>query len=371
MIVLAWLPSSPTRWQTFVANRASEIQELTTKCEWNHVESENNPADCLSRGMYPNELKQNEYWWTGPQFIQLHKSEWPKSSDINFEAPEEKKPVSLLIIRPWNIFDIFSNLQRLQRTQAYCLRFYTNCRKIKQDRIIGPLLPLELKKALKALIRRAQAEEYSQEITQLKLNKLPYSIRSLYPFLDSEELLRVGGRIQKSSVPFDQRHLVILPKRHIITKLIIEQEHKNQLHGGIQATLNSIRRNFWPINGRNLTRRIINRCVICHRFKKTKSEQIMGDLPSVRVQPTRPFLNAGVDFGGPLFIKQGQRKNSPLNKTYISLFICLCTRAIHIELVNDLSSKSFILALQRFMARRGKCQTIYSDNGTNFKGANH
>jgi len=94
----------------------------------------------------------------------------------------------------------------------------------------------------------------------------------------------------------------------------------------------------------------------------------MGQLPKGRVKPTRPFTNSGVDYAGPFYIKQVGQRSKTTVKSYIALFICLSTKAIHLELVPDLSTEAYIAALRVFIARRGLCNNIYSDNGTNFVG---
>jgi hypothetical protein len=95
----------------------------------------------------------------------------------------------------------------------------------------------------------------------------------------------------------------------------------------------------------------------------------MGQLPEVRVKPSKPFANSGVDYSGPFYIKQGGKRSKTIVKCYIALFICLSTKAIHLELVSELSTEAYIASLRRFIARRGLCNNIYSDNGTNFVGA--
>lgn len=141
------------------------------------------------------------------------------------------------------------------------------------------------------------------------------------------------------------------------------------MHAGAQATTGEIRQKFWPLSARSSTRKIIKNCTTCFRANPINSQARMGDLPERRVQPSRSFSTCGVDYGGPLYIKEGKRRNAKLTKTYIALFVCFITKATHIELVSDLSSEAFINALKRFMAKRGKPVHIYSDNGTNFVGA--
>ena len=97
----------------------------------------------------------------------------------------------------------------------------------------------------------------------------------------------------------------------------------------------------------------------------------MGNPPSVRITEARPLLNVGVDYWGPFFIKQKKNRNQGSVKVYVAVFVCLAVEAVHLELVSDLTTEAFIAALKRFIARRGKCANIYSDNGTNFVGANN
>ena len=94
----------------------------------------------------------------------------------------------------------------------------------------------------------------------------------------------------------------------------------------------------------------------------------MGQLPEVRVKPSKPFTNTGVDYAGPFCVKQGGKRSKTIVKCYVALFICLSTKAIHLELVSELSTKVYIASLRRFIARRGLCNNSYSDNGTNFVG---
>jgi hypothetical protein len=168
---------------------------------------------------------------------------------------------------------------------------------------------------------------------------------------------------------FDQQHPLILPKGHHFTTLIIKDTHNKNLHASGQLLLSLLRQRFWIPDGRNAVRKATHQCLICFRFKTSKASQLMGQLPEERVNPTRPFTNAGVDYAGPFYIKHGGQRSKVLTKGNIALFICLSTKAIHLELVPDLSTEAFIAALRCFTARRGLYTNIYCDNGTNFVGA--
>ncbi|XP_046865645.1 uncharacterized protein LOC124459907 [Drosophila willistoni] len=95
----------------------------------------------------------------------------------------------------------------------------------------------------------------------------------------------------------------------------------------------------------------------------------MADLPSIPVTQALPFVSTGCDYAGQILFKDGKGCKPPIGKGYICLFFCLVTSAIHLELVTDLSTDSFLAALRRFVSLRGKCNKIYSDNETNFIGA--
>ena len=95
----------------------------------------------------------------------------------------------------------------------------------------------------------------------------------------------------------------------------------------------------------------------------------MGQLPDSRVQPSAVFSNVGIDYAGPITIRYGGPRSKVTQKAYISVFVCMATTAVHVELVTSLSTKAFLDALSRFTSRRGLPSVIYSDNATNFQGA--
>ncbi|XP_075213757.1 uncharacterized protein LOC142319964 [Lycorma delicatula] len=152
---------------------------------------------------------------------------------------------------------------------------------------------------------------------------------------------------------------------------IIKAEHLRLLHAAPQLLLASLRLKFWIPRARKVIRSVIHNCVTCFRFKASSANQLMGQLPKHRVEISRPFLNSGVDYAGPFQIKYGNPRSKITTKCYVAIFVCLATHAIHIELVSNLTSQAFLAALRRFTARRGHVANLYSDNGTNFVGANN
>jgi hypothetical protein len=196
------------------------------------------------------------------------------------------------------------------------------------------------------------------------------SVLKLKPFVDAQGILRVGGRLKHAHLTYNAKHPILIPGRHSFTRLIVMHEHRRLLHAGAQTTLASIRQIFWPCVGRSIVRSVINKCVTCFRSAPKLSNAVMGNLPESRVSILeRPFEKCGVDYAGPMYYKEGQRKNSRLIKCFIAIFVCFATKAVHIELVGDLTTEAFLNAFKRFISRRGRPSDISSDNGLNFVGA--
>lgn len=189
--------------------------------------------------------------------------------------------------------------------------------------------------------------------------------------MDSFGILRVGGRLNKSALKFESKHPIILPAKHHLTALIIRHEHIVNLHAGPQLVLSAIRRQYWPLNGKRVVRNEIRKCINCFRAAPITVSQKMGDLPVERVTPSRPFSICSVDFAGPYHIKDSKFRNKKFIKAYVCIFVCFSTRAVHVELATELSTNSFLNIFKRFIARRGRCSQIFSDNATNFVGADN
>jgi len=195
------------------------------------------------------------------------------------------------------------------------------------------------------------------------------SIKTLHPFIDQEGLLRVGGRLQQSILPCQAIHQMILPPDHHFTKLVVSAEHIWLHHAGPQLLSATIHEKYWIPRIRNLVRSVIHQCLTCYRFKAQAKQQLIGELPPSRVRLSKPFLTTGVDYAGPILLRLGPTRSKTIIKDYIAIFVCLVTKAIHTEVVTSFTTEALLAALRRFIARRGKPRTMYSDNDTNFQGA--
>ncbi|XP_050309035.1 uncharacterized protein LOC126745307 [Anthonomus grandis grandis] len=379
-IALAWCKSHPSRWTVFVAHRVSLVQDLTSDCVWRYIKSSENPADMLSRGLFSQDILKSGFWFHGPKFL--------NSMDLNLKAfdtpsketnlPEERK-VNLHVVETFSsrqsefwhdLFLKFSSFSRLQRVIAYILRFIHNS-KNKLSRSDGALTVTELSSVLQLIVQILQKKYFSKEICELKSNK-PLSNKnliSLKPFVDTFGILRVGGRLDYAEVSYDQKHPILLPANDYVVSLMLSREHKRLGHAGPQNVLSNFRLRFWPLNGLRQIKRLIRNCTVCFRFNAQTNQQIMASLPKERITISRPFQKVGVDFGGPFFLKSSRLRKANVIKGYIALFVCMSTKAVHLEIVSSLSTEAFLMTFKRFISRRGNPTVVFSDNATNFAGA--
>nr|XP_012231254.1 PREDICTED: uncharacterized protein LOC105677297 [Linepithema humile] len=374
-ITLNWITFLNRKWSVFVANKVGEIHRLTEICNWHHVASSDNSADILSRGSSPQELVHDTMWWHGPPFLQFCENRWPRSSfaSLGDDVPEQRMIITTIAtLSECVVSDLLgrcSSLTKVCRIVAYCFRFSKKHRTKAYTEFVSPTeISFATDVVCRAVQRRAFPAEY-KALSEGRAISTTSRLLSLSPFIDCFGLIRVGGRLKNLSLPFDARHPVLLPARHNLTRRVIEYEHIRNLHAGVQATMAAIRQRFWPLSLRSSTRKIVQGCVICFKVKPRTSETIMGPLPTSRVTVSRPFSHCGVDYAGPVILREGKRRNAKNHKAYISIFVCFSTKAIHIELVSDLTTDTFLTAFKRFISQRDKPSHMYSDNGTTFVGA--
>lgn len=175
--------------------------------------------------------------------------------------------------------------------------------------------------------------------------------------------------MQNSNLKTEAKHPIILPRISIFTSLVISDAHFRTFHGGTQTTLTFIRQTFWVLGGRAPVRSHILRCIRCIRYRGIRAQQLMGQLPAPRVNPSRLFLHSGIDYAGPILLKSWRGRAAKTYKGYLAIFVCFSTSAVHLEIATDYSAEAFTAAYKRFTGRRGICASLYSDCGTNFIGA--
>ncbi len=232
-IVLNCLSGCSRKFKTFVGNRIAGIVDVIPPNRLNHVSSRDNPADCASRGLYPSELLNHSLWWKGPDWLKSPKSKWPVLVPPPNDPSDEQSELCLVTTTslkdPIIPLTHYSSFPRFQRVTDWIMRFAHNCRAGKNSTNRNSFLTaVELSRAENYWLRISQMSHFPQEISVLRTKgnlSTSSPLLLLNPFIDSNGLIRVGGRISKSNLKYDNIHPVILHGHHTINKLLIYHEH--------------------------------------------------------------------------------------------------------------------------------------------------
>ncbi|XP_054762932.2 uncharacterized protein LOC129269456 [Lytechinus pictus] len=402
-VVLGYISNEARRFHVFVANRVQLIRDNTNPKAWFYIDTKMNPADDASRGMTAGELVQNDRWLTGPDFLRGNGSFSPPEHEdkppLSTNDPELKK-VTTLATRSEEVHYIqssrlqhISSWQRAIRVIALCRKFIhrINKRGCTSNRGLHVNRPIqrvnftvdELQAAERVIIQNLQKEYLQDEWRLLKSHRVDRlnnrvnsrkvkvlkqssNLQKLDPFLDDQDIMRVGGRISRADVSIETKHPVILPRHSHLSVLLIRHHHEKVNHMGRGMTHNQLRQSgYWVIGGSSAVSNVISRCVTCRKLRGSLQQQKMAELPKDRLDPVPPFTYCGVDYFGPFTIRE---RRSDL-KRYGVIFTCMSSRAVHLESANSLSSSCFINCLRRFLSRRGPVRQIRSNQGITFIGA--
>ena len=354
-ICLHWIAKDDSHI-AYVKNRVYKIKELQNNYKFNHVQSKDNPADLLSRGVNIKKLVQSTLWFNGPNWLIL--KDWPEQK--NYEGCKEEPKLSAVPVdvQEPNAIDItrFSSLGKLLSISKLVFKFLAKKVKFQEP------------DALLYWVKQMQQEYYEEELKQLnKPNPKPTKLmKDLGLYLDNG-IIRCRGRIGRADLPLITRFPILIHKMSHLAKLLINDAHEQMKHGGVGDTLAHLRNKYWLPQGRQTVKRYLKQCVLCLRYgAQTLKYPGPPVLPADRVARRVPFEVTGVDYTGAITITGDE---GPPKKVYVCLFTCTYTRAIHLELAEDMSSETFINIFRRFAARRSCPKCLISDNGSNFVGS--
>ncbi|XP_058827697.1 uncharacterized protein LOC131687629 [Topomyia yanbarensis] len=305
-VVLAWLKKNPSLLEIFVRNRVCEIISTENDFEWRYVKTSENPADVVSRGQSAIKLATNNLWWSGPLFLKSDPYELETPTQLcDDDIPEMKCVAVVHTVGRYGKLPVFQKFESFRKLQKVIAYVLRFCKNAKE--------------------KLAETRILKKYPTMTEMNE----------------------------------------SMKVIVRVIQYQEFADEIARLKSATL---RRQFWVPNGRSAVRKITRSCVQCFKTKPTTVGQFMGDLPASRCERAPAFQKVGLDYAGPILLKQPGQKAVAV-KGYICIFVCMVTKGIHLEAVESLSTDSFIAALHRFVSRRGVPEDMFSDNGTNFVGA--
>ncbi|XP_061886479.1 uncharacterized protein LOC133637538 [Entelurus aequoreus] len=389
-VVLGYINNQSRRFYVYVNNRVRRIRESTTPEQWHFVATDQNPADHGSRAVPASELQKTS-WFTGPAFLQCSSDIQPEQHLYELLEPDSDAEVrpevrtlctnttkTVLDTKRWERFSSWKSLKRTVANLIHVAQCFSSSKTNKDCNgwhICKTAITCELlEQAENIMMKNVQQETYADEIKCIsaKQNLSKYSpLIKLNPIIGNDSLLRVGGRIIRSGLEAKEMNPIILPGTNYITTLLVRHHHEKVNHQGRHFTEGAVRESgLWIVGAKRCIGKVINKCVTCKKLRGKFEEQIMSDLPVDRLRLEPPFSYVGLDIFGPWEVFTRRTRGGQANsKRWAVLFTCLCTRAVHIEVVEEMSSSSFINALRRFFALRGPAKQLRSDCGTNFIGA--
>ena len=339
--------------------------------------------------MTGSELIDNQRWWIGPEFLCKPQTKWPTTrADLNniegantelikdIPTVSHSFAISVSQIRLHDIIDCkrFSNLHRLLATTVYNSLW-------KQGNRVSPRLQSgksystptgeEITNGELYWIKSIQGDSFPTELKHLAGNRHSEGLTRVKQFglFLSEGILRCRGRLNNSTLPLNAKNPILLPHNHPFVNLLIQHFHKRSMHSGVNDTLTLLRENYWILKGKRAVKQVIKNCVTFLKCEGLPYHvTTTPHLPAKRVSDDPPFTHVGIDFAGPLYIKDKSSRSNSF-KVNVCLFTCCSTRAIHLELTDLLAAESFLLAFRHFVGRRGLPSTIWSDNAKTFKNA--
>ncbi|XP_062614568.1 uncharacterized protein LOC134276324 [Saccostrea cucullata] len=385
LVVLGYIHNQSRRFYKYVENRVDRIRKSTTPDQWQYISTKHNPAYSGTRNMTAEDII-NDRWILGPPQLrepiednlntEYHLCD--PENDVEIRKTKDVETLKTTFNDKGDQLEAFRITHRLERFSTWKVlvrsidRLRTLSRSYHSPKDLAASNNLFSSEDL--IIRMVQRQVFAQEIVCLQSHRsLPRSssLISLNPVIDKNGLLRVGGRLKRGYLSINERHPLIIPKNHYAAVLLIRHFHEMVKHQGRHFTAGALQSaGFWIIGAKRLISSLLHKCVKCRRLRGKYQSQLMSDLPADRIQPCPPFTYIGLDTFGPWTIATRKTRGGVSNsKRWAVLFTCLYTRAIHIEVIEELSSSSFINCLRRFISLRGNVKEIRSDRGSNFVGA--
>ena len=390
MITLYWLGQDPAKWNVFVCNAVSYIQQYSDKESWHYIPTEENPADLLTRPQTLDSLMTATcIWWEGPPYVKAGQlPEQPRFYEPEEDAELEcrrnyRDPTPVVMAafevkasrqleylhaeamyqHPVEILDRnCSDLLRILRTLAWILLKFGE--PSTREKMQGASWAHRTTCAMEQVLLHLQRKHFQDErLALIKGNDVAGSsrLKNLDPFLDRKGLLRIGGRIDEAAGrDYDFRHPVILPSSDKLLGKIITYLHEINAHAGSSWLHNYLRQRFWILQGDRAIRKYVRLCMSCQRQHGQKLSQKLAPLPANRINvQAKCFEHIAIDSCGPLYVLNDKGATV---KRDILVISCMVSRAINLEVLPDKGLHGFCHALRRHGADYGLPRTVRLDN---------
>ena len=369
-VALYWIQGTHKEWKPFVENRVCEIRRCVKPEFWRHCPGKSNPADLPSRGLTLLEVSINQLWRWGPEWLCAEVDSvapsggsgpqltMPNECSVELRASSTRVQALLSVnLKPAvnAVIDSsrYSSLTKLLRVTA---RVLLAVRKFK-NHLTGDTISDLLPEAELLWVKDAQSSMTNFDVLQKQFNL----------FIDQRGLWRCRGRLSNVEAPYAVKNPILLPRKHPFSTLVVRDAHVRVYHDGIRETLTETRKKYWIPRVRSLARQLLHHCVVCRKHEGAPfTPPQPPPLPTFRVKDDPAFTYTGVDFAGPIYVRG--RGGAP-EKSWICLFTCYVTRAVHLDATPDQTTSTFLRCLKRFSARRGLPVKFISDNGKTFKAA--
>ena len=376
MITLGYLRNKTKRFARYISRRVDLTLKNLPSDRWFYISTFDNPANLASRGQSFETLK-DSVWLTGPKH--LWEDKYPNDPPSTHSDLPESIPASTSLITNvggnsflTELCHKYSSLSKLVNVLTIVKTFVRQASiKAKQKLNVShvPYAPPTFDQSLNTLIRDAQISCLPL-LTETCSTKDHYLL-SLSPFYDADGIIRVGGRLSRSDLAYENKFPILLPNDHPLSNIIISHYHEKVRHQGRSITLSAVRQaGFFICKASRTVRKYIGSCVTCRRLRGPLEKQRMADLPHDRLEVVPPFSNTGIDVFGPYDVADGTntRRTTSTKKCWALVLVCLNSRAVHIEPLPYLDISSMKNALRRFFCLRGHSKIIRSDRGTNLIG---
>lgn len=343
----------------FVRNRIRKILTDSTTLQWHYVNTNENPADILTRGCSAESLPSNRTWNHGPPWLA---STFPKIDETTSTAIHS---LSALLHTPL-VSSIFNPSKAEMKFGTYSvhlliMKWLARLRCKQQNQREEEQLK---RQTTICSIRMQQREMFGNQIRALSKNRdnKYVQVEQYYVYLDKNNILRIKTRFQTGEISIDSP--IVLTSKSELTRSMILYWHWKLKHPS-KATFTSILREQYVIIGlRDSISEIHRSCVRCKFIESRPIKASFGLVPKFRTE-MRFFQSIGVDHFGPIFVKDYEH-SKVTRKVYVLIGTCASTRLIHLEMCNSLDALDTYCALIRMFTIRGTPRLIYSDNGTAF-----